>query len=79
MKWLCDNLKAECGYDDEGDTGVDSLIEYKNALEDLTTRVDLVLRQNAEGHFSAADVCAALWSMGFDPNEYGTPVPAEHA
>lgn len=27
-------LMEACGYDDESDTGVDSLIDYKNALED---------------------------------------------
>lgn len=27
-------MRSECGYDEMEDTGVDSLIEYKNALED---------------------------------------------
>lgn len=27
-------LREDCGYDPEGDTGVDSLIDYKDALED---------------------------------------------
>lgn len=75
MEHLADQLRKELGYDPDAESGVDDLIGYKDALEDLTYHIDVVLRRNAEGEISAADVCGTLWDMGFDPNPDGTPVP----
>lgn len=32
-------LRSDCGYDPEGDSPLDALIEYKNTLEDELGRV----------------------------------------
>lgn len=42
--FLSDSLAASCGYDPEGDTGVDSLIDYKDALEDELDRIEGIVR-----------------------------------
>lgn len=36
-------------------------------LETLIRQVEWEMKQNALGHQSAADVMAALWEMGLDP------------
>lgn len=37
-------------------------LAYKDALEDLVNRIDVVVTQNARGNCSAADVTAMLFS-----------------
>lgn len=75
---LIEELQQECDYDPEGDSPVDNLIAYKDALEDLVGQVDSILLCNS-GHpaavkyrnasdfvyLSAADVCGALFEKGF--------------
>lgn len=75
---LVEKLQEECEYDPEGDSTVDNLIAYKDALEDLVYAVDGILLCNSGtaiaahhrahndlAYLSAADVCGALYSKGF--------------
>ena len=40
-----DRLRAAAGYDPEGDTGIDSLIDYKDALEDAVSAAENTLNE----------------------------------
>jgi hypothetical protein len=40
-----DQLAQTVGYDDEGESSVDALIAYKNALEDTVEALEVALRR----------------------------------
>ena len=42
-------MQEDCGYDPEGECGVDELIDYKNALEDFAyALLDQLAREQAD-------------------------------
>lgn len=80
---LIEQLQRDCEYDPEGESSVDELIAYKDALEDLVGSVDTLLlcnsgtaaathyrAQNEYVYLSAADVCGGLFGMGFGADPY---------
>lgn len=66
-----EQLQEECHYTDGTDLdwggedgGVDGLIAYKDALEDIVAQIDAAARDNAAGHCTAADVMGVVFGLG---------------
>lgn len=68
MSGVTEKLRTEIGYDAMEDVPIDTLIAYKDALEELVDAVDEAMRSNAgktDYRMSAADITGMLYSMGF--------------
>lgn len=58
---VLNELQEACGYDPEGDTGVDSLISYKDACEDLVYTVQAVLTEAIKTLGAAIEQDGTYW------------------
>lgn len=61
---LIEQLQADCGYDPEGDSPVDALIGYKDALEDLLGSAEEQLERRAAEAFRARNADDQRWQNG---------------